>query len=100
MLAPAVSRRSWTCLFGVIVAAIALAAFVPMTAAAKTPATPESDYQPDPLSVVREGAGYRYPQAGWIVVHIEGPPYERGYQHGKLLSAEIVEYVRALGHAP
>ena len=30
--------------------------------------------------------GYRYPQAGWIVLHIEGEPYERGYQHGRLLA--------------
>ena len=33
--------------------------------------------------------GYRYPQAGWIVLHIEGEPYERGYQHGRLLAPEI-----------
>src|SRR5207237_5703067 len=53
-----------------------------------------SDYAPDPASVQREGAGYRYPQAGWIVLHIEGAPYERGYQHGKLLAHEIAAYMR------
>jgi len=52
--------------------------------------------EPDPRSVERYGAAYRYPQAGWIVVHIEGPPYERGVQHGRLLSAEIAAYVRCL----
>jgi hypothetical protein len=46
--------------------------------------------------VQRAGKGYRYPQAGWIVVHIEGEPYERGYQHGKLLAPEIVEYLTIL----
>src|SRR5262249_18524222 len=47
-----------------------------------------------PMSVQRHGPGYRYPQAGWIVLHIEGEPYERGYQHGKLLAPEIAGYLR------
>src|SRR5262245_53725554 len=51
-------------------------------------------FQPDPLSVQRYGAGYRYPQAGWIVLHIEGEPYDRGYQHGRLLAPEIAAFVR------
>ena len=38
-------------------------------------------------------AGYRYPQAGWIVLHIEGEPYERGYQHGRLMAPEIGRFV-------
>jgi Phospholipase B len=39
------------------------------------------------------GAGYRYPKAGWIYVHIEGEPYDRGYQHGYLLAHEIEQYI-------
>lgn len=39
------------------------------------------------------GAGYRYPKAGWIYVHIEGAPYDRGYQHGYLLAREIEQYI-------
>jgi len=39
------------------------------------------------------GAGYRYPKAGWIYVHIEGEPYDRGYQHGYLLAREIEQYI-------
>ena len=35
--------------------------------------------------------GYRYNIQGWIYLHIEGNPYERGYQHGYLLSDEIVD---------
>ncbi len=50
----------------------------------------------DPTSIERYGRGYRYPQAGWIVVHIEGAPYERGFQHGRLLAPEIADYVRVL----
>lgn len=52
------------------------------------------DFKPDPLSVQRYGPAYRYPQAGWIVLHIEGEPYERGYQHGRLLSNEIAAYLK------
>src|SRR5947207_8689814 len=52
-------------------------------------------FQPDPLAVQRFEKGYRYPQAGWIVLHIEGDPYERGYQHGRLLAPEIVAIMKA-----
>ncbi len=75
------------------------------------------DYEPDPRSVqwwppplkepqtgsttgdakgLRQvyGPAYRYPQAGWIVLHIEGEPYERGLQHGRLLAPEIAAHVR------
>ena len=51
---------------------------------------------PDPSSVERFGPAYRYPQAGWIVLHIEGEPYERGYQHGRLLAPEIAGYLKTL----
>jgi hypothetical protein len=32
-------------------------------------------------------------------VHIEGQPYERGYQHGRLLAGEIVDYMQTLAVA-
>jgi hypothetical protein len=57
-------------------------------------APPSPGFAPDPASVEREGPAYRYPQAGWIVLHVEGEPYERGFQHGKLLASEIAAYVR------
>jgi hypothetical protein len=53
-----------------------------------------TDFTPDPLSVQRYGPAYRYPQAGWIVLHIEGEPYERGYQHGRLMANELVPFIR------
>ena len=62
--------------------------------AAETPTPPVCTI--DPATVVRSGTGYRYPQAGWIVVHIEGAPYERGYQHGQLLAAELADFVQAM----
>src|SRR5262245_23722923 len=57
---------------------------------------PAADYRPDPASVQRYGPAYRYPQDGWIVLHIEGEPYARGYQHGRLLAPEIAAHVRCL----
>jgi hypothetical protein len=58
-----------------------------------TPVAAE-DFTPDPHSVQRFGPAYRYPQAGWIVLHVEGSPYDRGFQHGRLLAPEIAGYVR------
>jgi hypothetical protein len=52
------------------------------------------DFQPDPRTVQRYGPAYRYPQAGWVVLHIEGEPYDRGVQHGRLLAPEIAAHVR------
>lgn len=39
------------------------------------------------------GPAYRYPEGGWIYLHIEGEPYERGYQHGHLMAHEIETYL-------
>ncbi|MFO0935922.1 MAG: C45 family autoproteolytic acyltransferase/hydrolase [Gemmataceae bacterium] len=51
---------------------------------------------PDPQTVVRYGPAYRYPQDGWTVLHLEGEPYERGYQHGQLMAREIEGYLKSL----
>ena len=37
----------------------------------------------------------RHEKHGWIYLHIEGQPRERGFQHGYLLAAEIRESLRA-----
>ena len=42
-------------------------------------------------------AAERHERAGWIYVHIEGEPRERGFQHGYLLSKEIAECLRVVG---
>lgn len=65
-------------------------------AAGPSPAPARQEYGPDPAGVQRSGKGYRYTRDGWIVLHIEGAPYERGYQHGKLLAPEIVDYIDML----
>jgi hypothetical protein len=51
------------------------------------------DEWPASEAVQTFGPAYRYPAAGWIYLHIEGQPYERGYQHGHLMSREIPEYL-------
>jgi hypothetical protein len=53
-----------------------------------------ADFRPAPETVFRWEKGYRYSQSGWTVLHIEGGPYERGYQHGRLLASEIAAHVR------
>jgi hypothetical protein len=51
-----------------------------------------------PMESVRwAGKGFRYDEAGWIYVHIEGEPYERGSQFGELVPQEIVRYIEKLG---
>src|SRR5271154_2259026 len=39
-------------------------------------------------------AAERHERAGWIYLHVEGGPRERGFQHGYLLSSEIAECLR------
>jgi hypothetical protein len=52
-----------------------------------------TDAWPAREAVKTFGPAYRYPSAGWIYLHIEGKPYERGYQHGYLMAREIPEYL-------
>jgi hypothetical protein len=40
--------------------------------------------------------GYRFKTGGWTYVHLEGTPAQIGYQHGRLLAAEIVDMVGVL----
>ena len=37
----------------------------------------------------------RHENAGWVYVHIEGSPQERGFQHGYLLAKEIAQGIKA-----
>jgi hypothetical protein len=39
------------------------------------------------------GKGYRYNIQGWVYIHIEGTPYERGYQYGSLAAPEIIDMI-------
>jgi hypothetical protein len=42
------------------------------------------------------GLAYRFSNGGWTYVHLEGTPSQIGFQHGRLLSAEIEDMVRVL----
>src|SRR5579884_3386323 len=52
-----------------------------------------SNVWPAPAALTTYGPAYRYPYGGWIYLHIEGKPYDRGYQHGRLMAKEIVSYM-------
>src|SRR3989442_9051033 len=52
-----------------------------------------------PSSLTPEQEGWltkakRFERAGWIYLHIEGEPRQRGFQHGYLLAREIGEALR------
>jgi len=50
-----------------------------------------------PLEPVRwADKGFRAEQGGWILLHVEGEPYARGYQHGYLMADEIAAYLAKL----
>src|ERR1700722_5670223 len=53
----------------------------------------QSGVLPQKATLRTFGPAYRYPRGGWFYVHIEGAPYERGYQHGYLLAREIEQYI-------
>ncbi len=44
----------------------------------------------------RFGPGFRENRNGWIFVHIEGDPSERGIQYGALMAQEIDEFITVL----
>jgi len=48
----------------------------------------------NPEQQVLLSKGYRLEKAGWIYLHLEGSPRERGFQHGYLLAKEISEAIR------
>ncbi|HJT33100.1 MAG TPA: C45 family autoproteolytic acyltransferase/hydrolase, partial [Pirellulales bacterium] len=84
-------------LFTGLLCSISFVESAPAADATHEPLPPRiSAFTPDAASVVRSGPAYRYSRSGWIVLHIEGTPYERGYQHGQLMAREIVDYIASL----
>ena len=43
-----------------------------------------------------DSKGYRFEQDGWIYIHIEGDPFERGFQHGYLVADQLKEIRKSL----
>ncbi|MFA7288927.1 MAG: C45 family autoproteolytic acyltransferase/hydrolase, partial [Melioribacteraceae bacterium] len=62
---------------------------------ALTEVTDISEYIP--LETVKwHGPAFRYEDKGWIFVHIEGKPYQRGFQYGSLLADDIKMFIEKL----
>jgi hypothetical protein len=58
-----------------------------------------SDQTGSPTQLTQEQESWvsraeRHERAGWIYLHIEGEPRERGFQHGYLMAKEIAESLR------
>lgn len=53
---------------------------------------------PPPRRPDRTQNAYRFERNGWIFLHVEGEPHERGYQHGYLAAPELKEVQRTLRH--
>jgi hypothetical protein len=72
---------------------LSLAVLVVLLASSLFPPTvlAEKTQIPSSKSADQYKEGFRYNIQGWIYLHIQGGPYERGYQHGYLLAAEIVD---------
>ena len=83
--------RVKTILLGTLLAIVALFLVGSAFAAGRRPAgTPTAPARTSP-----DGKGYRVDRNGWIRLHIEGEPRERGFQHGFLVAAEIKEVLRS-----
>ncbi len=50
--------------------------------------------QEEVIKATRYKNGYRLDRNGWIYLHIEGTPYERGLQHGYLVASELAEIIQ------
>ena len=46
--------------------------------------------------ITQYGNGYRFDKNGWIYLHIEGEPHERGMQYGYLVAPELAEILRSV----
>ncbi len=71
-------------------------ALPPKTASEVALAKPNQSVPATPSAEQRRwlAKAYRHEKAGWIYLHIEGEPRERGFQHGYLLAKEIAEWLR------
>ena len=82
--------RKIACFFTILLM-ILTTLFLPYTLAEKENTVNTTDQNIGISSEIKYEGGYKYNIQGWIYTHIEGEPYERGYQHGYLLSEEIVD---------
>ncbi len=69
-------------------------ALLALTASAAPTSPPPAPPGPTPEQAQWLAKAGRHEKAGWIYLHIEGEPRERGFQHGYLLAPEIAECLR------
>ena len=69
---------------------------VVMVLAGVAVARPSPAARAEEIQTSPDGKGNRFERDGWIYVHIEGEPYERGYQHGYLVAPELAEILHSL----
>jgi hypothetical protein len=69
--------------------AAALAVCVIALCLASCGSTTSQVAKPAQGSLKTSGKGYRFDSNGWVYVHVEGSPYEMGFQNGKLVAPEI-----------
>ncbi len=46
--------------------------------------------------LITYGKGYRFDKNGWIYVHIEGKPYQRGFQYGYLIADRLEKAIKTM----
>ncbi|MFH1150679.1 MAG: C45 family peptidase [Actinomycetota bacterium] len=76
-----------------LVVAVVLAAILGLSAGCGNTGAPEAKPQSEIKTYEK---GYRFDSEGWMYVHIEGEPYERGFQHGRLVAPELAEIKKML----
>ncbi len=81
-----------TCLVAVVMFLLALSS----VSIGCNSSTDEVTATPAGGKVTRYESGYRFDCNGWIYVHIEGEPYERGFQHGRLVARELADAIKTL----
>jgi hypothetical protein len=52
----------------------------------------------DARNLTKFDKGYRFDENGWIYVHIEGDPYDRGFQYGYLVAPELDRIMKNVRH--
>jgi hypothetical protein len=83
------TRRTAYVLTATLVLLFALVAV--SASAALQPAAGAAEIRTSP-----DGKGHRFDRDGWIYVHIEGEPHERGYQYGYLVAPELAEILEKM----
>jgi hypothetical protein len=84
--------RTFLCLILAIAAFFMLASLmVGCGGTAGEEAAGEEVAQPGEGDITTYEGAYRFDYNGWVYLHIEGEPYERGFQHGYLMAPELAE---------